>query len=302
MRFVTVTREISASGNVSETIDCKTKINRGPITFTDPATGKIRTIENVTDFEQAHGFSEDMLTTTITGFIHPYIDSKLLDKLISDIIADLCVVQVSGDKNLIDFANYVYQSHLAGTDDGINPDWVNDGIAKIQSGELLDKVLDVVTKNLAGLPASTVTLFKNSVPVIGQIFGIVIDDTKLSFVTNFLDTLLSAGVDGAQKLMPSAFDKINEFLYNVVDSMSNDKNFTQDNNFTVTRIYQSDSLVNLVSETPLGDVKVSYNTVAASLSKTTESIANTGDTVSAAIAVTAVASLATATFVFSKKK
>lgn len=302
MRFVTITREISAGGNVSETIDCKTKINRGPITFTDPATGEIRTIENITDFEQAHGFSKDMLTTTITGFIHPYIDSKLLDKLISDIIADLCVVQVSGDKNLIDFANYVYQSHLAGTDDGINPAWVNDGIAKIQSGELLDEVLDVLTKNLAGLPASTVTLFKSSVPVIGQIFGIIIDDTKLSFVTNFLDTLLSAGVNGAQKLMPSAFDKINEFLYNVVDSMSNDKNFTQDNNFTVTRTYQSDSLVSLVSETPLGDVKVSYNTVASSLGKTTETIASTGDDISPAIGVTAVIFLAAATLIFVKRK
>lgn len=304
MRFVTLERNIEKSGDVSETINCATMINRGPITFTDPTTGEKRTIENITEFEQQHGFSKEMLTTTITGFIHPYIDSKLLDKLLSDIIADLCKVEVSGDKNLIDFANYVYQSHLAGTDNGINPAWVNDGIVKIQSGELLDKVLDVLTKNLAGLPASTVKMFEQSLPIIGQIIGITVDDSKLSTVTSFLDAALTVGVDGAQKLMPSVFDKINVFLYEVVDSMSNDKNFTEDNNFSVTRTFKNENLIDLVSETPLANIDVSYknNSEDKLQSGDTETVANTGDAGHIGIAAVTLVSLGIAVFASKKNE
>ncbi|MFR8003028.1 MAG: metallophosphoesterase family protein [Hydrogeniiclostridium sp.] len=242
-RAVTLTRSID-SGIVKETMDVKTYTHVGPIPFTDPLTGEERTIEDMTEYGRQHGFSNDMLTTTVNGFLHSYyaqaieaggirsvieslvsdlvgmdltvdqlvdvglplllptpeeggtlyydsdeggmvidttgsslelqilipnsglkqalnvlldkVDALLedpaqLDNAVTTIVESLTGIMVTDDKTLLDYVNYIYQSHLGGEDNGQQPQWVQDATAKIENGELVDQVIDVLVQNIASL-------------------------------------------------------------------------------------------------------------------------------------------------------
>ena len=242
-RAVTLTRSID-SGIVKETMDVKTYTHVGPIPFTEPLTGEERTIEDMTEYGRQHGFSNDMLTTTVNGFLHSYyaqaieaggirsvieslvsdlvgmdltvdqlvdvglplllptpeeggtlyydsdeggmvidttgsslelqilipnsglkqalnvlldkVDALLedpaqLDNAVTTIVESLTGIMVTDDKTLLDYVNYIYQSHLGGEDNGQQPQWVQDATAKIENGELVDQVIDVLVQNIASL-------------------------------------------------------------------------------------------------------------------------------------------------------
>lgn len=252
-RSVTLTRTVS-EGKVSETMDVKTYTNVGPVTFTSPVTGQEQTIEDISAYGREHGFSNDMLTTTVNGFLHPYYEqiiqeggskaaieslinsllgdslpvenvtleqlidialplllpgadsgeeiyydsaeggicvnkkvsfltlslvvpneglkdtlNALLDKLdnealanpevmdsvIESLVVSLTTLPVSQDgdteKNLLDYANYIYQSHLGGEDSGEQPAWVTEATANIENGELLGALLTTVIQDVTSL-------------------------------------------------------------------------------------------------------------------------------------------------------
>ena len=243
MRFVTLTRSYE-DGAVTEDMQVETKTHLGPITFTDPLTGEERTIEDVTEYGRQHGFSNDMLTTTVNGFLHSYyaqaiqaggirsvieslvsdlagmdltvdqlvdvglplllptpeeggtlyydsdeggmvidttgsslelqilirnsglkqalnvlldkVDALLedpaqLDSAVTTIVESLTGIMVTDDKTLLDYVNYIYQSHLGGEDNGQQPQWVQDATAKIENGQLVDQVIDVLVQDIASL-------------------------------------------------------------------------------------------------------------------------------------------------------
>lgn len=252
-RSVTLTRTVS-EGKVSETMDVKTYTNVGPVTFTSPVTGQEQTIEDISAYGREHGFSNDMLTTTVNGFLHPYYEqiiqeggskaaieslinsllgdslpvenvtleqlidialplllpgadsgeeiyydsaeggicvnkkvsfltlslvvpneglkdtlNALLDKLdnealanpevmdsvIESLVVSLTTLPVSQDgdteKNLLDYVNYIYQSHLGGEDSGEQPAWVTEATANIENGELLGALLTTVIQDVTSL-------------------------------------------------------------------------------------------------------------------------------------------------------
>ena len=252
-RSVTLTRTVS-EGKVSETMDVKTYTNVGPVTFTSPVTGQEQTIEDISAYGREHGFSNDMLTTTVNGFLHPYYEqiiqeggskaaieslinsllgdslpvenvtleqlidialplllpgadsgeeiyydsaeggicvnkkvsfltlslvvpneglkdtlNALLDKLdnealanpevmdsvIESLVVSLTTLPVSQDgdteKTLLDYANYIYQSHLGGEDSGEQPAWVTEATANIENGELLGALLTTVIQDVTSL-------------------------------------------------------------------------------------------------------------------------------------------------------
>ena len=257
-RAVTLTRIIE-NGTVKENMEISTYTGVGPITFTNPVTDKEQTIEDITEYGRAHGFSNDMLTTTVNGFLNDYYaqilaeggskkaiealindllgdslpikditleklidvglplllpdassgesiyyDSSkggiaislkvslltldvlvpnqglkdtlnvLLEKLDKEVLADPAVLDAeirtlvedltgilvvgadtaedeSDDKTLLDYANYIYQSHLGGEDSAEQPVWISNAAKKIESGELLGDVLKVVIKDVAAL-------------------------------------------------------------------------------------------------------------------------------------------------------
>lgn len=89
-----------------------------------------------------------------------FANSAVMDAVVADLVQDLTAVKVSGtdsaedetdDKTLLDYANYIYQSHLGGEDSGDQPAWVTEATSKIESGALLDDVLKVVIKDLADM-------------------------------------------------------------------------------------------------------------------------------------------------------
>ena len=100
-RAVTLTRSID-SGIVKETMDVKTYTHVGPITFTDPLTGEERTIEDMTEYGRQHGFSNDMLTTTVNGFLHSYyaqaIEAGGIRSVIESLVSDLAGMDLTVDQ------------------------------------------------------------------------------------------------------------------------------------------------------------------------------------------------------------
>ena len=85
-------------------------------------------------------------------------DPAELDTIIGGLIEELVSIPVSMDgeteKTLLDYANYIYQSHLGGEDSSEQPAWVTQATANVESGEVLGTVLAeetiVYVSNVAG--------------------------------------------------------------------------------------------------------------------------------------------------------
>ena len=140
----------------------------GPISFYNPATGQNQTIADVTEYGRERGFSSDMLChvagSFIGGFLNKlnpvetsvstWINNRIVAN-IQGIITEGVNIPVTDDKTLLDAVNYIYQSHLGGEDNGNYPDWVQTGLDKIKSGEILDQLLSIVKKYAFGDRKST---------------------------------------------------------------------------------------------------------------------------------------------------
>ena len=199
MRFVQL-REVS--GSLVAAVNTLNHV--GPISFYNPATGQNQTIADVTEYGRERGFSSDMLChvagSFIGGFLNKlnpvetsvstWINNRIVAN-IQGIITEGVNIPVTDDKTLLDAVNYIYQSHLGGEDNGNYPDWVQTGLDKIKSGEILDQLLSIVKKYAFGDAASAVKF------------------------DNFFTKAVKA--------------KINDYIYKIADSMGNDSNFPSDN-------------------------------------------------------------------------
>ena len=70
-------------------------------------------------------------------------DPKNLDAVIENLVASLTSVPAAEGKTLLDYANFLYQSHLGGEDSQEQPAWVTETTANIENGQLLDQIVDV---------------------------------------------------------------------------------------------------------------------------------------------------------------
>ena len=52
-------------------------------------------------------------------------DPAELDNAVTTIVESLTGIMVTDDKTLLDYVNYIYQSHLGGEDNGQQPQWVH---------------------------------------------------------------------------------------------------------------------------------------------------------------------------------
>lgn len=202
-RFVEL-RELEGSMIVNVT----TKNHVGPITFTDPVNGQTRTIDDLTEYGRTLGFSEDMLATVAGSFLGDFLNKfVIVDNALSSwvnariiakiqvIVRDLVNIPVTEDKTLLDAVNYIYQSHLGGEDNGLYPDWVQAGLDKIESGEMLDEILRIVKTHAFGEAAAAVkfdNIFTNAVKA-----------------------------------------KVNDLILDIADSMGRDTNFPTDNDAVI---------------------------------------------------------------------
>lgn len=196
MRFVEIRKHAQ---NVVMNVSTKTHI--GPITYVNAETGKWETIDDLTAYGQERGFSADMLSNVVGDYVGAAlgkfvkVDGFLVNTIVGNIdkiVRDLCAIPVTEEKSLLDFVNFIYQTHLAGDEPEVWPEWANTGVSRIESGELLDEVLRVVVKDAFGDSIANATKFSG-------------------LFTNIVKK------------------QINDFLLDVVNSFGHDANYLEDN-------------------------------------------------------------------------
>ena len=213
LRFVEVRRSADAT-----VVSTGTRTHFGPISYTDPLTGSAKTIDDLTEYGRAHGFSTDMLKTVAGSFIKSFFSKFLPENTwpvtkivanIDQIIDDVAAVPIADGKNLLDFANWIYQCNLAGEDDGNYPAWVQSGVDQLRSGALLDQVLNIVAKDAFGRGSVLFTKFQG-------------------LFTKYLKS------------------QLNDLLVKIVVSMSVDNNCPNDNDMTFLTENSGDAQVRLL--------------------------------------------------------
>ena len=216
LRFVELRRSADAT-----VVSTGVRTHFGPIRYTDPLTGTAKTIDDLTEYGRAHGFTTDMLKTVAGSFIKSFFgkflpnDTWPVTKIIANIdqiIDDVAAVPIAEGNDLLDFANWIYQCNLAGEDDGNYPAWVQSGIDQLKSGALLDQVLDIVAEDTFGCGGVLFTKFQG-------------------LFTKYLKS------------------QLNDLLVKIVVSMSVDNNCPDDNDMTFLIANSGDAQVRLLPVT-----------------------------------------------------
>lgn len=168
VRFVDLRRS-TVGGETNTYMSVSTKTHIGPIHYTDPVTGVAYVIDDLTEYAREFGFTTAMLKTVAGDFVKSFFGKYLpndtwpVTKIVANIdqiIDDVAAVPIAEGKNLLDFANWIYQCNLAGEDDGNYPAWVQSGVDQLKSGALLDQVLDIVAKDAFGRGSVLFTKFQ----------------------------------------------------------------------------------------------------------------------------------------------
>ena len=213
LRFVELRRSADAT-----VVSTGVRTHFGPIHYTDPLTGTAKTIDDLTEYGRAHGFTTDMLKTVAGSFVKSFFgkflpnDTWPVTKIIANIdqiIDDVAAVPIAEGNNLLDFANWIYQCNLAGEDDGNYPAWVQSGVDQLKSGALLDQVLDIVAKDAFGRGSVLFTKFQG-------------------LFTRYLKS------------------QLNDLLVKIVVSMSVDNNCADDNDMTFLIANSGDAQIRLL--------------------------------------------------------
>ena len=216
LRFVELGRSADAT-----VVSTGVRTHFGPIHYTDPLTGTAKTIDDLTEYGRAHGFTTDMLKTVAGSFVKSFFgkflpnDTWPVTKIIANIdqiIDDVAAVPIAEGNDLLDFANWIYQCNLAGEDDGNYPAWVQSGIDQLKSGALLDQVLDIVARDTFGRGSVLFTKFQG-------------------LFTRYLKS------------------QLNDLLVKIVVSMSVDNNCADDNDMTFLIANSGDAQIRLLPVT-----------------------------------------------------
>ena len=213
LRFVELRRSADAT-----VVSTGVRTHFGPIHYTDPLTGTAKTIDDLTEYGRAHGFTTDMLKTVAGSFVKSFFgkflpnDTWPVTKIIANIdqiIDDVAAVPIAEGNNLLDFANWIYQCNLAGEDDGNYPAWVQSGVDQLKSGALLDQVLNIVARDAFGRGSVLFTKFQG-------------------LFTRYLKS------------------QLNDLLVKIVVSMSVDNNCADDNDMTFLIANSGDAQIRLL--------------------------------------------------------
>jgi len=182
-----------------------TKFHLGPITFHNYLTGENQVIDDVTEYGRDKVLTEDMLAHMGGNLVESAYEKILpanedfesrIRAHIEEIIHDLCSMEVSDGHDLLEFVHYAYMNHLAGEEPTDWPDWVNEGHDKMESGEILDDVVEVVAADAFGDDLAALTQFKG-------LFTLSVRQVASSLLTK------------------------------IWDSFAIDENYTEDNNTTL---------------------------------------------------------------------
>ena len=121
----------------------------------------------------------------------------------------------------MDIVNYANQSHQGGTDNGQDPAWVKEAKKNVAENKFVAALTDTLCKDLAVLTGQGVNkLTKTELvkgPAIDLLYHSLFGAAHVSYYT-----------------VPQIAKDLDEFLVKTLNSMTNDKNYPNDNTFTLT--------------------------------------------------------------------
>lgn len=260
IRLVDFKRTVK-NGKVTEKVTGKTIDHLG-ITYKNVLTGKKETISDLTEYGKDHLESAELLQTTIGYYLTSVSESKNITipdavyTVLDNIIADTMDMKVTddGSKTVCDFVNWAYYAHLSGTDNGVTPAWFKEARNQLADGEIMDKLVLILAKDIGGQPYSVA---KQVVELVLDPFGIM-DSYGIDFgaVTRTLRRNSANAQmtwylfeNGKAKFAYTAYlstsdiyslrivQTLDRFFVDLVDSLTDDTNYQGDVNqsFTATR-------------------------------------------------------------------
>jgi len=243
MRKVTFKRT-KRGKTVTETVS-GTTIQNLSISYVSPLTGEQVTIDDFTEYSLTTdgllinadklNYAAQNLISGISGL--PDGTSEAVEKL----VRDLCGMPM--DKNathdLVDTYNYAYTNHLAATDapGHSNPDWYNEAMEYIESGDWLDDAFEIIVTDLAEYNASVASAVVNDLPFFPTLFSMLGLDVESTSAT-LLTAVAVGSLEGVRLLTPTAQEHFNNYILNILDSFNYDSNFADDKTFTLVNDWQ----------------------------------------------------------------
>lgn len=203
MRMVNFTK---ADGKLTADIRTISHVSVG--SFTNPCTGQTQSIADLTDYSRSLGYDADSVSNVacrlVKNLVKKFVSNNEeiqnwlvngINAHIDSIVRQVVAIPVDDEHTLIDAANHVYRMHLAGEDNGVYPDWVQNTIDRIDNGEIIGQIMDIV-KNEAFCDHADSIRF---------------------------DTVVTKSVDMA----------LGKAAVKLIDSLGNDKNYVEDNNTVI---------------------------------------------------------------------
>lgn len=227
MRAVWFQRKGTAKtdNGVNETVEGMT-IQNLPISHTDPQTGNPVSIENMTAYAKTKALRADNLQTILKDRLYWSLPNypKELDTVIDKLIPDLANIPVTDDgkHSLLDVVNYVNQTAQSGEDNGSYPAWYKEARANVKEGKFVAALTDTLCKDLAVLTGQGVNkLTKTDLvqgPAVDALYHALFGTAHIAYYT-----------------VPQIVEDLDEVLIKTMDSMTKDKNFSADKDFTLTK-------------------------------------------------------------------
>ncbi len=188
------------------------------LTYYNPQTKKMGYISDLTTHSSsdAYGINADMLDQWVKDFFAEKLGSypASVQKSVVAALEELFALELADGADVQKLLNYVYYTSMSGDDHGDNPEWYTKSIAKVSTGYLVDELVRILNKHLAVMGAD------------------------VTFAV--LDAMLPEGVSplftwcgSYLTLGPIAKGALTAFALNICDSMTNDQNFVDDNDFVI---------------------------------------------------------------------
>lgn len=189
------------------------------IAYLNPQTKTPMQISNITQ----HSYNKDYAVTAamLECWVKSIVRDKLgtypasVEKSIKGALEEFFNLPLGPHANVEKVVNYVYFAPKNGEDNGDNPDWYNEALALASTGYLVDELVRILNEHLATMGAD----------VAQAILEAVLPVDFLPYVT--------VGAS-AITLGPLGNQLLTAFVLYVADSMTNDCNFTDDIDFTIT--------------------------------------------------------------------
>lgn len=189
------------------------------ISYINPQTKTPMQIADMTkaSYDKSYGVTAAMLECWVKTLLRDNLGTypASVEKSVNGALEEFFSLPLGQHANVEKLVNYVYFAPKNGEDNGVNPDWYNEAVAVASTGYLVDELVRILNKHLATMGADVAqALIEAILPV-----------EFLPYVT--------VGAS-AITLGPLGNQLLTAFALYVADSMTNDTNFTDDIDFTIT--------------------------------------------------------------------